>query len=437
MLAIMPTRTRHRIVVDDTALARAIGARVRSARLQAGLTQQELAAGRYTKAYVSALENGISKPSMAALTFLAGRLGLPTSHFLTDTDATWSRLAADLELASGRWEQAADAYAALLEGPSDPGQRAELLMGHAEALCRLEKGADAIAIAAEAADTFRTLGRRADAALATYWLAYGQYQRENYREARSLLLPLLDEARSGESIALDLTIRLLIALAAAESAEGQTQAALAYLEEARGLTADLDDRRRASFLYSLAASYIKAGDLEAALRAGYQGLALFRAASATLEVAALDNELALAFLGLGNTSRAEQLAAEARAEFERLGDARRLAHTIETQARVALARGAPDAAIELAREARAVAERSGSATAAVASLLTEARAQVASDRVDVALPLFEQVAELVRVSGTSAQRRDVLTSWADTLARLGRHAEAYELTRQALGPTPS
>ena len=53
---------------------------IRRARLAAGLTQQQLAAGRYTKAYVSALENGHSKPSMAALSFLAERLGLPTSR---------------------------------------------------------------------------------------------------------------------------------------------------------------------------------------------------------------------------------------------------------------------------------------------------------------------------------------------------------------------
>ena len=71
----MSTRTRRRIVVDDSALAQSIGSRIRERRHRAGLSQQRLAEGRYTKAYISALETGAAKPSMAALNFMAGRLG--------------------------------------------------------------------------------------------------------------------------------------------------------------------------------------------------------------------------------------------------------------------------------------------------------------------------------------------------------------------------
>ncbi len=78
--------TRRRIVVDDTPLARSIGARIRERRLRAGLSQQRLAEGRYTKAYVSALETGSAKPSMAALNFLAGRLGTTAAEILADPD---------------------------------------------------------------------------------------------------------------------------------------------------------------------------------------------------------------------------------------------------------------------------------------------------------------------------------------------------------------
>src|SRR3954447_25046931 len=100
---------RRRIVVDDSALAARIGERIRIARRQAGLTQQQLAEGRYTKAYISALEKGHAKPSMAALNFISQRLGLPASRFLADANGTWDRLAADLALASGDWLPAAPA----------------------------------------------------------------------------------------------------------------------------------------------------------------------------------------------------------------------------------------------------------------------------------------------------------------------------------------
>ena len=63
-------RTRRRVVVDQRELARAIGARIRAARQAAGLTQQELAGDRYTKAYISALELGHAEA-------VDGRAGLP------------------------------------------------------------------------------------------------------------------------------------------------------------------------------------------------------------------------------------------------------------------------------------------------------------------------------------------------------------------------
>ena len=71
----MKTVERRSLAAEDRDLAEQIGVRLRAARLRAGLTQREVAEGRYTKAYVSALENGLIKPSMAALRFLAERLG--------------------------------------------------------------------------------------------------------------------------------------------------------------------------------------------------------------------------------------------------------------------------------------------------------------------------------------------------------------------------
>ena len=122
---------------DGPALALRIGTRIRAARLAAGLTQQQLAEGRYTKAYISALEQGHAKPSMAALDFIASRLGLPPSTFL-GRDDRWDRLEADLLLASGEWDEASVAFRTLLGPARDRGVRAELLTGLAESLCRLE-----------------------------------------------------------------------------------------------------------------------------------------------------------------------------------------------------------------------------------------------------------------------------------------------------------
>src|SRR4051812_9141605 len=105
----MPSKSLGRSLArEDAWVARAVGERIRTERLRAGLTQQQLADPRYTKAYISALENGLAKPSIAALTFIAGKLGVAPSAFLVDSEPAWSRLEADLALASGDWTRAAD-----------------------------------------------------------------------------------------------------------------------------------------------------------------------------------------------------------------------------------------------------------------------------------------------------------------------------------------
>src|SRR3990170_4935467 len=248
----MPTRQRRRVVVDDSALARGIGARLKAARLKADLTQQQLAGDRYTKAYVSALEHGHVKPSMAALNFLSTRLGVTAHALFTDEAEVWTRLEADLRLAAGRWREAIDAYGALLQGTVEPRARAELLRGQSEALARLDLGAEAATAGAEAAEIFARLDRPVDAALASYWLAAAQCQLDNTREARAILESVLAQIRGGLAVEPDFKLRVLMALSSVESRAGQHQVALAYLEEVRGLAGQLDDRRRAHFLFDLA-----------------------------------------------------------------------------------------------------------------------------------------------------------------------------------------
>src|SRR5512134_9383 len=118
------TKVGVRVAEKDRQLAVRIGQRIRDARHRAGLTQQQLAGDRYTKAYVSALETGIARPSMVALSFLSERLGLPASHFIDETHPAWTRLEVDMRLAAGDWREAADGYQTLLEDASDDAIRA-------------------------------------------------------------------------------------------------------------------------------------------------------------------------------------------------------------------------------------------------------------------------------------------------------------------------
>lgn len=424
--------TRRRIVVDDSALAHRIGERLRQARLAANLTQQQLAAGRYTKAYISALETGHSKPSMAALNFLADRLGIPASRFMNDEPATWRRLEVDLELAAGRWQPAADGYRELLERPAPRERRAELLLGLAEALAGLDQGAEAAAAGSEAAAMFTGAGREADAAVARYWLAAGEYSQGNTIESESILRDILARVRAGLRVEPDFELRLIMALSSTASRDGRHNVALAYLEEVRGLAESLDDHRRATFLFDLSFSYRETGDYEAAIRTGTASLALYRATAFELGTASLENDLALSFLALGNLSRAEEFAMSSQARFEKLDDRRWLAHVLDTRARIALASGDWATSRELAASALAMAEETHNDKAMVSGLLALARAHRALGEPAVAAPLYERAVELARGSSRPGLIRDALGEWADVLTESGQHERAAALLREAL-----
>ena len=427
----MPETAKRSQVARDP-LSLRVGGRIREARTRTGLTQQALAGDRYTKAYVSALENGLIKPSVKALDYLASRLGTTPGWLLASEAPTWTRLEADLELAAGNWQKAADAYDELLAGASEKVQRAEILRGLAEAHARLDRGADAVRTAAESAELFEAAGREVDAALASYWLAAGLYYQDNVTESRAVLVAILAKVRAGLKVEPDFKLRLLMALSSNESREGNHQGALAYLEEVRGLADTLDDRRRAAFLFDLAYSYCESGDFEAAIRTGYASLALYSASNTTTEMAKVENEMALAHLGSGNLGRAAELAKSAQARFENLGDDRQQAHVIETQAQIAAARGDWADALRLAARSADLAQATNNLDALAAARLTAARAHVALGDMDAGETMFTQAADAARQLKRPLVLRRVLTEWADLRASLGDHERAFALSREAL-----
>lgn len=426
------TGPRRSLAHEDRHVARAIGQRIRTARLRAGMTQREVAGDRYTKAYISALENGLIKPSVAALNFLAGRLGTSSAALLTDPEAGWQRLEADVRLAAGDWQAAADEYRTLLDAEPDPRSRAEELLGLAEALARLERPRESLAAASDAAALFDRLGARSAHAYARYWISSAHQVLGNIDEATQLLRVILADIREGLDVTPDFEVRVLISLAMNDAQAGQPDRALAHLTEARARVDELDDRRRATFYWALARGYREAGDMEAAIRAGQQSLALYRSVDGRDVVASLSNELALVHLALGQLDRAREHADEARREFERTGDQRWLAHVLETEAQIELSAGDADAALAKAAEAIRVAKRAKNRRALLSGHLTSARAARQLGRSAEAHGSFRAAADLARKDG-DARRREVLSEWGDLYADEGDVARAYELAREALG----
>jgi HTH-type transcriptional regulator, quorum sensing regulator NprR len=427
----MRTVERRSLAAEDRDLARQIGTKLRTARHTAGLTQQQVAAGRYTKAYVSALENGLIKPSMAALRFLAVRLGTTPSELLAESDTRWARLDAELHLAAGDWQAAADGYQVLLDDEPQGAERGRVLLGMAESLIRLGRGAEAVAIASEAGELLGRSSLIRDTRQARYWLAAGHHQSDNASEARRLFEQLLADDTEANPLGPDFRVRILISLASVLTHAGEPKRGLALLEEARGIGADLDDRRRGALLHSLALGYRATGDMEGAIRTGLQSLALYESAEAVVEMAGIENELALIYVGLGNLAEARRHAASARTQFERISQDFGLAHVSDTEGQIALAAGDAKNAAERATVAVELARRSGNQKAEISGLLTQARAHRLRRDTAQAAAVLEAAADLAR-SGPKPRLREILSEWSELMADTGDVARAYELSREAL-----
>jgi transcriptional regulator with XRE-family HTH domain len=427
----MPTRTRASNPSRLHPVDPRPGQRIREARHRAGLTQRQLAGERYTASYVSALEKGLTRASMAALQYMSERLHVPADYFIRDERPRWERLNADLLLAAEQWTDAIDAYTSLLERDLPDVERALVRRGRAEGYCRIKRPGDALPDASAAYQVLVAAGRQADAAYAAYWLAYAHYRLDNLDEARALILQVLAEVRAGLSVESDFRLRLLVALANIEGARGRHRQALAYLEEGRTLAEELDDRRRATFLFSMALSYSESSDHEAALRTGSEALVLYGSAAAAHEVASLRNTLALTHLELGSLAKARSFAGQALEEAERLRDDRLRSHALDTQARIALAAARTAQAVELATEAVEVGRSVGYIRGEADGLLTRARTHRAAGDMAKAESDFGSAAALLRLEGSRSKLRAALRDWAALLVEQERHAEAVTLLSEA------
>src|SRR3954468_19881969 len=69
-------------VESPSALA-VLGQRIRAARHERGMSQENLAQPEFTKSYVSAVERGKARPSLKALELMSRRLGIPMPELLT------------------------------------------------------------------------------------------------------------------------------------------------------------------------------------------------------------------------------------------------------------------------------------------------------------------------------------------------------------------
>jgi len=152
------TKSEAREQVDDAA---ALGERVKRLRAAAGLSQTELAGGRFSKEYVSQIERGKTRPTAETLAWLAERLDADPT-FLVSGVSSVERYRWEAVLARGealveqhRYEDAVHEFEAALEATRELGASDLVVRGLAgQAWARHELGElqNAVTLLLEARD---------------------------------------------------------------------------------------------------------------------------------------------------------------------------------------------------------------------------------------------------------------------------------------------
>jgi len=145
-------RTRIRRPAPVSESLQQIGDRIRKARTDAGLSQAQLGAPHFTRAYISAIELGKVRPAMKSLEFMAEKLGKPTSYFMEDAEANRRRQEHSVTVArgnqlisEGRAAEAIPLFEAMTKTAATPSDRAILQRSLGRAYTQAARAPEAIA----------------------------------------------------------------------------------------------------------------------------------------------------------------------------------------------------------------------------------------------------------------------------------------------------
>jgi tetratricopeptide (TPR) repeat protein len=237
----------------------AIGERLRSLRLSAGLTQTELGGERFSKEYVSQIERGKTRPNAEATAWLAERLGVDPA-FLANGVATDVRNRVEATLARAealsearRYDEAVEAFRAADADVAASGS-AELevrrLSGEAWALAETGEARDAIGLLTRA----RELAEGAafddvDRADVLFRLGVCRYKLASVASAISLLDEALHLAESSGLPCDLLRADILGWRSRCRRHQRDFEAAREDVERALELAQAMDDRRTIANVY--------------------------------------------------------------------------------------------------------------------------------------------------------------------------------------------
>lgn len=443
-----------------------LGERLRRARLERGMSQENLAQPEFTKSYVSAVERSKARPSLKALELMARRLGIPVSEFLAAVPATGSDIdiaALDEDLAyqldhakllitTERGHEAIriinaaeQEYSAYFDQMSEP-TRYRFYRLRASAYLRVgEPGSArtdlnrAIALAEQMADPQEVERARNVLGVVFYEQDLPQQALEHHRLG-------LQAIHNG--IVKDPTLRLNIYRNLANDywALKDTPQAIATYKEALSQLEDLSNlEQQAGIYWGLSLAYKDQGDLTRAKLYARQALTIYEAAQNQWAIIAMSTNLAEIYIEQQQYPEAEQLLQSAQTLLIQAPDEMRESIMYTQYTMLYLQQGLLEQAAAAAQQALELSEaryreqaKQGDTMAQANTVRTYAQALrgmglVAERRGEPADAdrLFQQALDLVQQTEYTETTYEITFTYADLLSARGDHQQAAIYYRAA------
>ena len=428
---------------EQGAVAVELGSRLRNLRTTAGLTQTELAGGRFSKEYLSQIERGKTRPTTDTVAWLAERLGVDADLLLTGVSASernrWEAQLARAEALSEQYEFAAAApefAEARTLARAAGAKELELRALIGEGWARLQEGElkDAAALLAEA----RTLSEDArfsdiERADVLFRLGACRYQLSSISTAIGLFDAALELADRSQLPSDLLRAQIFRWRSRCYRRQRDWQAAREDVERALELAEGLSDRRAAAQVYfqaSLVAEreghWVLARSYAERARAYYEELADRE------NVGRLLNNLGGLTYLLGKPDQAIEYLQDSLRVLLDEGIDEEAAHVITSLAEIYVDTGRPAEAETQARRAlEMLGTRSDFLSEIGTAQLTLGRALLEQGRLEEAKETLSAADSSFEQMSSTSHRAAAWVALGDVAARRGDDREAARLYRRA------
>lgn len=413
---------------------------IKQARVEAGLSLAQVAAGEVSRTAIFLAETGKTRPTLPTVQLIASRTGKPVEFFLEDGESALIRRP-DLDLlralaAAEKFGDLAVASAAAKAEAVDPLDRAWAAFFLGQSHFRLTQPKPALDELREARDTFQRSGDHWMVVECTDQIA-GALSLLEDRAALGIAEANLEACRRLKPANRALEARVIGRLGAINLMLHNWSKAVEYYSEAVEVAGELKDLSRLGKMYgNLGGAYEHLGDLARARSYSQKSIAIHELLNDQLSVARAENNLGLVFMKQGDLDQAREHLDRALQIFDESGVDVGKGHLLLSLAELELNGRDPDGARKYSSMARDIAMRHSEMGVIGKAHEIMGQAAEMSGKYDMADSEFQAaIAALERGKHLTEHLVACLATYASVLEARGDAVGALDLLKRAISVT--